>query len=63
VTVTAFRNEINLRIDQTRRYLAQARQAGDDFLVDVRLGELESLSRLASDHGIVIADPEDSLAE
>ncbi len=47
-----FRSEIGRRIAQTRAQLADATAHGDDHLVDVSLGELESLARIAADHGL-----------
>ena len=55
--MTEFRAEIRNRIATTRVELDRAREAGDDYLVEVRLGELESLSRLAADHGVEIEAP------
>ncbi len=42
------------RVEDARRSLLEARRAGDDYLVDVRLGELAELARLAREHDIVI---------
>lgn len=49
-----FSTEIRLRVDAARRSLADARAEGDDYLVEVRLGELESLARIAADHHLTI---------
>ncbi len=57
-----FSNEIRERIHDTRRSLVEARHCGDDYLVDVRLGELESLARVAAEHGITVEGVEESLA-
>jgi hypothetical protein len=42
------------RVAEARRSLVEARRSGDDYLVDVRLGELEELARLAREHDVVI---------
>jgi hypothetical protein len=49
--MSEFHSEIRDRMAAARRSLAEARDDSDDYLVQVRLGELESLERLASDHG------------
>ena len=38
-------------MDTARRSLSEARVEGDDYLIQVRLGEIESLERLAAEHG------------
>jgi len=53
---------ISTRISETRQALDEARSAGDDYLVDVRLGELESLARLAADHGVRVDGIAEALA-
>lgn len=60
--MTQFRNEISSRIAEARRSLERAREDGDDYLVDVRLGELEGLARLAAEHGVPLDGAEESLA-
>jgi hypothetical protein len=62
VSVTQFRNEISSRIAAALRSLDQAREDGDDYLVEVRLGELEGLARLAAEHGLPLDGAEESLA-
>lgn len=42
------------RVADARRSLFEARRAGDDYLVDIRLGELQELARLARENDIVI---------
>ena len=61
--MTEFTNEISSRIAETRRNLRQAREDDEHYLVEVRLGELESLARLAADHGVVVDGVAESLAE
>lgn len=60
--MTQFRNEISSRIAGARRSLERAHEDGDDYLVDVRLGELEGLARLAAEHGLPLDGAEESLA-
>ncbi len=60
--MTQFDATINDRICQTRRALDDARTAGDDYLADVHLGELESLARMAADHGIHVDGVHETLA-
>jgi hypothetical protein len=54
--VTQFRSEIIQRIGRVRAELDAARAAGEEYLVEVHLGELESLARLAAEHDIHIGD-------
>jgi hypothetical protein len=49
-----FETEVSGRVEQARRSLAEAEATGDVYLVGVRVGELESLSRLATDHGVEV---------
>jgi hypothetical protein len=60
--VSQFHQEISNRIAETQEDLTRAQQAGDEYLVGVRLGELESLARVAAEHGIQIDGVEESLA-
>ncbi|AXK33421.1 hypothetical protein DVA86_12910 [Streptomyces armeniacus] len=48
----AFTAGILHRIETTESDLMQARESGDDFLVDVEQAELEDLRRLAAEHGV-----------
>jgi hypothetical protein len=45
-----FLEEIRTRMETARRSLDEARSDGDDYLTQVRLGEIESLERLADQH-------------
>jgi hypothetical protein len=60
--VSQFHHELNSRIAETQDDLARASDAGDEYLVGVRLGELESLARVAAEHGVEVAGVEESLA-
>jgi hypothetical protein len=50
VDMSEFRQEIETRMETARRSLEEARTDGDDYLIQVRLGEIESLERLAAEH-------------
>lgn len=45
------------RFAEARRSLLEARRAGDDYLVDIRLSEIEELARLARENDVVIPGP------
>ncbi len=60
--MTEFPSEIRNRIANARSELSAAQEAGDDYLVGVHLGELESLARLAAEHGIEVEGVQESLA-
>jgi hypothetical protein len=57
-----FAHEMTARVDEASTSLAEAHLAGDDYLVEVRLGELESLARVAQDHGLHLPTVADTLA-
>jgi len=50
--MSEFQQEIQSRMESARRSLAEARLDGDDYLTQVRLGEIESLERLLSEHKV-----------
>jgi hypothetical protein len=50
--MSAFQQEIETRMQTARRSLDEARTDGDDYLIQVRLGEIESLERLAAEHDV-----------
>jgi hypothetical protein len=54
VAVSEFAHEVSERVEEARQSLAEAEATGDDYLVGVRVGELESLARLAADHDIEV---------
>ncbi len=60
--MTDFRSEIIRRVSEARQALSEARDNDDHYLVDVRLGELDGLARIASDHGIAVPGVDDDLA-
>ena len=50
----AFTAGLLQRIKTTESDLQDARQSGDDFLVEVEQAELEDLHRLAAEHGVQV---------
>ncbi|CAM5607936.1 hypothetical protein SAVIM338S_05557 [Streptomyces avidinii] len=53
----AFTAGLLQRIRSTQSDLRQARETGDDFLVEVEQAELEDLQRLAAEHGVPVSVP------
>jgi hypothetical protein len=60
--VSDFRRVISNRIAQTRGELSRAEQIGDDYLLEVHLGELEALARIAAEHDVAVDGVADALA-
>lgn len=60
--MSQFHHELSSRIAETQDGLSRAREVGDEYLVGVRLGELESLARVAAEHGVEVAGVAESLA-
>ena len=60
--MSEFASEISERVAQARASLAEAEATGDDYLVRIRVGELESLARLAADHDLTVPGLEDQVA-
>ncbi len=50
--MSEFQQEIQARVESARRSLAEARLEGDDYLAQIRIGELESLERLVVEHQV-----------
>ncbi|WP_171991101.1 hypothetical protein [Streptomyces sp. JHA26] len=50
----AFTAGLLQRIKTTESDLSRARDEGDEFLVEVELGELDDLRRLAAEHGVEV---------
>ena len=53
-----FHVQIRQRVTDARRSLDQARAMDDDYAVNLHLGELEGLTRIAEDHGVDVGDEE-----
>jgi hypothetical protein len=62
VFVTEFHTEIRSRIAETRRNLTEATQARDDYLVELRLGELETLARIAAENDVTVEGVDEAFA-
>ena len=60
--MSEFASEVSERVEQARASLAEAEATGDDYLARVRVGELESLARLAADHGVEVPGLEEQVA-
>ena len=60
--MSQFQHEIRSRVAETRNHLARAHEAGDEYLVGIRLGELEGLARIAAEHDVELDGVEESLA-
>lgn len=60
--MSRFQREIRSRVAETQDNLDRAHEAGDEYLVGIRLGELEGLARVAAEHGVEIDGVEESLA-
>ncbi|GAA3718665.1 hypothetical protein GCM10022399_38890 [Terrabacter ginsenosidimutans] len=56
--MTEFVDQIRQRVNDALGDLADARQAGDDFRVQVHTGELESFARLAAENGVRVPELE-----
>jgi len=61
VPVSDFGAEIRASVARARRSLAAAREDGDEYLVEVLVSQLESLTRIAADHHVVL-DSDESAA-
>jgi hypothetical protein len=60
--VTQFHSEIRSRIEQARTSLGEASAARDDYLLEIRLGELETLVRLAAENGVAVEGIDETFA-
>jgi alpha-D-ribose 1-methylphosphonate 5-triphosphate synthase subunit PhnI len=57
-----FTSELRQRAAEAQRSLAEARETGDDYLLQLSLGQIESLARLAVDNQVSLDGIEESLA-
>jgi hypothetical protein len=60
--MSEFATELAGRAQEAIASLQEAEAAGDDYLVEVRVGELQSLSRLADDHEVELPQVGEALA-
>jgi hypothetical protein len=54
--MTEFHAEVRERVLLAVTSLEEARHSGDDHMVEVRVGELESLARLALEHDLDVPE-------
>ncbi len=54
--MTEFHTEITRRASRAVQSLRTAQESGDDYLASVREAELETLARLATEHGLHIPE-------
>ncbi|MEO5982185.1 MAG: hypothetical protein ABIQ13_07710 [Pedococcus sp.] len=54
--MTEFHTEITRRASRAVQSLRSAQESGDDYLASVREAELETLTRLADEHGLHIPE-------
>jgi hypothetical protein len=57
-----FSTELRLRVSEALRSLVEAKETGDDYELRLSLGQIESLTRLASDNQINLDGLSESLA-
>lgn len=50
--MTELHEQLRARVSEALTSLQDARTEGDDHMVEVRVGELESLAHLAQEHGL-----------
>lgn len=55
---TDFSRELRQRIAEAQASLQEAHVAGDDYLAQLSVGQIESFTRLAVDHQVVLDDLE-----
>ena len=53
---TDFSRELRQRIAEAQASLHEAHVAGDDYAVQLSVGQIESFTRLAVDHQVVLDD-------
>ncbi len=60
--MTGFHQMIRSRVAEAEDGLEEAARSHDDYHLEIRLGELESLVRLAADHGVLLTGAEQLFA-
>jgi len=60
--MSEFASEVSERVQETRQSLAEAQATGDDYLVGVHAGALESLARLAAEHDLEVPGLDEDVA-
>ena len=56
VNSSEFAVDLRRRVREAKQALAEARAEGDLYAVDVRIGELDSLLRLAMENGVDLGE-------
>ena len=56
-----FASQIGSRVASARENLRLAQEADEPYLVDVHLGELESLARIAAENGVTVPGLQEAL--
>ena len=59
---TDFSTQLRLRVAEAQASLLEGRDSGDDYLVQLSLGQIESFARLADDNQIRLDGVEETLA-
>jgi hypothetical protein len=57
--MSEFDAELRQRYRAARDALREARETGDEYAADIRAGELDSLRRVAGQHGIDLDDEQE----
>ena len=60
--MSEFTTEIRQRVAEAQLSLAEARASDDDYLVQLSLGQIESLARVAAEHHVSLDGVEEVLA-
>jgi hypothetical protein len=57
-----FSSELRQRVAEAQQALAEAHESGDDYQVQLSLGQIESFARLAAENHVALVGVEESLA-
>jgi hypothetical protein len=60
--VSDFSSELRQRVVEAQQSLAEARESGDDYLVQLSLGQIEALAHLATENQVSVDGLAESLA-
>jgi hypothetical protein len=60
--MSEFTTEIRRRVAEAQLSLAEGRATDDDYLVQLSLGQIESLARVASEHHVTLDGVDEVLA-
>ncbi|MFG1813454.1 hypothetical protein ACGFIF_06805 [Kribbella sp. NPDC049174] len=56
MNTSEFAGDLRRRVREAKQALTEARSEGDLYAVDVRIGELDSLLRLAMENGVDVGE-------